>query len=67
MLTLTAQDKRVLELLAEGARDKEIAAELGVTTRGALRRVELARTKLGASTRAHAVALFLRGTSPCAG
>ncbi len=55
METLTAEERRVLELTADGKPDKAIAARLNLSTRTIqLRRASLMR-KLGASSRTELV------------
>ncbi len=56
---LPARDRRLLELLAAGYSDAELAAALAVTQGTIRRRVHLMRRKLGARSRAHAVAMLL--------
>jgi FixJ family two-component response regulator len=58
METLTAEERRVLELTAEGKPDKAIAARLNLSTRTIqLRRASLMR-KLGAGSRTDLIRLF---------
>ena len=59
-MNLTARERQCLALLAEGKRDKEIARVLVVDPSTARKHVENARRKLGARTRAQAVALMLK-------
>ena len=60
METLTADERRVLELTAEGKPDKAIAARLNLSTRTIqLRRASLMR-KLGAGSRTDLIRLFPR-------
>ena len=54
---LTEREAEVLALLARGASNKQIAAELGIAPRTAGHHVEHVYSKLGVSTRA-AAALF---------
>jgi DNA-binding NarL/FixJ family response regulator len=68
METLTAEERRVLELTAEGKPDKAIAARLNLSTRTIqLRRASLMR-KLGAGSRTDLIRLFpgLESASPSA-
>ncbi|MEQ1571323.1 MAG: helix-turn-helix transcriptional regulator [Myxococcota bacterium] len=57
---LTAREREVLELVAQGYETDEIAALLGVTGTTVRTHVERSRGKLGARTRAEAVARALR-------
>lgn len=57
--TFTPREREVLSLIAAGKNDLEIAALLGVSRTTAHFHAENARRKLGAATRAHAVALAL--------
>lgn len=58
-LTLTATEARVLALSASGLRDREIADELGRTEYQIKYAVRNAMIRLGAVTRAHAVAIAI--------
>lgn len=58
-LSLSATERRVLALSASGLRDAEIANELGRTEHQIKYAVRNAMTRLGAVTRAHAVALAI--------
>jgi DNA-binding CsgD family transcriptional regulator len=58
---LSPKECAVLALVAAGRNDTEIAEALGVQPSTVKTHVARARTKLGASTRAEAVALALRG------
>lgn len=59
---LTARETQVLQLIADGHTDEEIAAQLRVGVRTAVSHVRSARWALGARNRAHAVALaYLAG------
>ncbi len=53
---LTAREEEVLGWLATGLRDREIARELGVSTRTVSKHLEAVYRKLGVTTRAGAVA-----------
>jgi DNA-binding CsgD family transcriptional regulator len=53
----TAREREVLALLATGATDSEIADLLGLSSATVQTHVRNAKTKLGARTRAQAVAL----------
>jgi DNA-binding CsgD family transcriptional regulator len=55
----SAREREVLALLATGATDPQIAVELGLSPATVQTHVRNAKTKLGARTRAHAVALGL--------
>lgn len=57
---LTAQEIAVLECAARGMTAEETAAELGLTPAAARSALRTAKTKLRASSRAHAVALAIR-------
>jgi NarL family two-component system response regulator YdfI len=58
--TLSARESEVLELLAEGAANKEIAAHLHITERTVKAHVTSIFNKLGVNSRAEAVAVALR-------
>lgn len=58
---LSASDKKLLSLLADGALYKQIENELGISTDTINRRVKRLKEKLGANTPAHMVAMSLRG------
>ena len=60
---LTPAETRVIERIAEGQRDKEIAEQLGVSPYTVQTQVRTAMRVLGARSRAHAVAIHLRKTS----
>jgi excisionase family DNA binding protein len=57
---LTAREREVLRFLAEGLSDKEIAASLGISRHTVSNHVSAVRDKLGAPSRAGAVALAVR-------
>ncbi|MFO0747993.1 MAG: response regulator transcription factor [Myxococcota bacterium] len=59
-LALTPREREVLELLAEGLSNKEIAAQLGVSPHTAKFHVTALLDKLGAETRTEAVVLAAR-------
>jgi len=54
---LTGREHQVLELVAEGLTNAEIAARLGTTRRTVVAQVTSACAKLGAGTRAQAAAM----------
>ncbi len=56
---LTARERETLALVAAGFPDAEIGERLGISTATAHFHVEQAKRRLGARTRAHAVALAL--------
>jgi PAS domain S-box-containing protein len=58
-LPLTTREHEVIALVAAGLRGGEIAARLGVSPETIKSHVQNAMTKLGAHTRAHAVAIAL--------
>ena len=60
MPALTARERQVLQLLAEGASNKAIARRLGITPHTAKFHVASIAAKLGASGRTEAVAKGLR-------
>ena len=57
---LTAREREVLTLLADGLGNKQIAARLGISTNTVKTHLELLFEKLGVSTRAQAVAAGVR-------
>jgi DNA-binding CsgD family transcriptional regulator len=59
-LPLTEREREVLELVAGGLRGGEIAQQLILSSETIKSHVRNAMTKLGAHTRAHAVAIALR-------
>lgn len=58
-MTLTARERDVLVLVARGCDDAEIGNTLGLTKTTAHSYVERAKRRLGAATRAQAVATAL--------
>jgi NarL family two-component system response regulator YdfI len=58
--TLSRREQQVLALVAGGAANKEIARQLGISERTAKAHVTSIFNKLGASSRAEAVAIALR-------
>lgn len=62
MIALTAAELETLHLIADGLTDEQIAAKLFLSLAAAKTRGGRIRDKLGATTRAHAVALgYQRG------
>ena len=59
-LKLSPREKQTLELIAAGFVDKEIAAELGIAYGTIRNHVDKTVLKLGATNRAHAVAIAIR-------
>jgi DNA-binding NarL/FixJ family response regulator len=57
---LTERESQVLNLLVTGIRDREIAEELGLSTRTVSKHLEAVYRKLGVSTRAAAVAVAVK-------
>ena len=57
---LTAREREVLTLLADGLGNKQIAARLGISANTVKTHLELLFEKLGVSTRAQAVAAGVR-------
>jgi len=57
---LTPRERQILELLADGLGNKQIAARLGITTNTVKTHLELLFDKLGVSSRAEAVATAAR-------
>ena len=57
MEELTSRELKVLDLLADGFENHEIAEQLGISTETVKTHVRHLRTKLGAQNRAHAVAI----------
>lgn len=62
---LTPREREVLDLLAEGLRNAEIAERLHVSPHTVRTHVAAVMGKLGAHTRAHAVAIALGRARPC--
>jgi DNA-binding NarL/FixJ family response regulator len=61
LYTLTARERAVLRLMAEGLSNRAIAGRLQVSACTVRNHVQHVLTKFGAHTRAHAVSLALRG------
>ncbi len=59
-VALTARCREVLEALAAGLRDDEIADRLGITIRSVRKHVTVAQERLEARTRVHALAIAAR-------
>ena len=57
---LTNREREILALLADGLANKQIAARLGISTNTVKTHLELLFEKLGASTRAEAVAMGVK-------
>ena len=57
---LTHRERQILELLADGLGNKQIAAQLGITTNTVKTHLELLFDKLDVSSRAEAVATAAR-------
>jgi DNA-binding CsgD family transcriptional regulator len=57
---LTAREREILDMLAEGASNRAIAARLGISRHTVKYHVASVLTKLGARTRAAAVTLAVR-------
>jgi DNA-binding CsgD family transcriptional regulator len=55
---LTAREREVLALLADGLSDKQIARRLSISTHTVAKHVSSLLAKLAAHNRAHAVAKF---------
>ena len=60
MTTLSERQMQVLALVAEGSTDKEIALQLGLSAKTISSYMKHIRARLGAQSRAHAVALAMR-------
>jgi len=60
IISLSGRQVQVLTLVAEGATDNEIARQLGLSAKTVSMHLKIARTRLDARSRAHAVALALR-------
>lgn len=58
---LNEDETLVMQLLARGKAEKEIALFLGVSPKSMSRRLERVREKLGADTTVHAMAVWQRG------
>ncbi len=58
--TPTSRERQILAMLAEGDTDAQVAAQLGLSPATVQTHVRNAKAKLGARTRAQAVALALR-------
>lgn len=58
--TLTNREREVLELLADGLGNKQIAAQLGISTNTVKTHLEMLFEKLGVSSRAEAVGVGVR-------
>jgi len=58
--TLTAREREILALLADGLANKQIAGRLGISTNTVKTHLELLFDKLGVSSRAEAVATGVR-------
>lgn len=56
-------ERDIIEMLANGLSPKEIAGVLATSTTTVSRHLDSIRKKLGAKTKAHAVALYIRGAS----
>jgi DNA-binding CsgD family transcriptional regulator len=59
-IRLSARQRQILALVAEGATDNEIALRLGLSSTTVSQYMKKIRERLGACSRAHAVALALR-------
>lgn len=57
---LTDRERQVLQLVAYGKQNKNIAVDLGITLETAKSHVRHILLKLGAQSRAHAVAIGMR-------
>jgi DNA-binding NarL/FixJ family response regulator len=53
-------NRRIVQMLADGYRQREIAAKVALSLSAVRRRIEKLRLRVGASTSAHLVALALR-------
>jgi DNA-binding CsgD family transcriptional regulator len=53
-------NRRIVQMLADGYRQREIAAKMALSLSAVRRRIEKLRLRVGASTSAHLVALALR-------
>jgi DNA-binding CsgD family transcriptional regulator len=59
-LHLSPRQKEILALVAQGATDNEIALRLGLSSASVSQYMKRIRARLGACSRAHAVALGMR-------
>ena len=59
-IPLTAREREILTMLADGHTGRQAARELGISLHTLRWHTDSARAKLGARTIAHAVALFHR-------
>jgi len=59
-LRVTGRERDVLELLAEGLRQEQIASRLGIGSETVRTHVHNACERLGAATATHAVAIAIR-------
>ena len=57
---LTAREREILKLLADGMSNSDVAAKLFISQETVKSHVRHILTKLGADTRTHAVAIALR-------
>jgi DNA-binding CsgD family transcriptional regulator len=57
---LTAQQRKTLQLIADGCSNEETAQRMGVAERAIEQRLVRIRARLGASTRAHMIAEAMR-------
>ena len=57
---MNERQERILQLLAEGRRDKQIAHELQISDTWVRVSIKRVVEELGAKTRCHAVALYLK-------
>lgn len=57
---VTAREREILELVAQGLSTKEIASEVSIAPRTVDRHIENARLKLGARNRTHMVVCAIR-------
>ena len=57
---LNERERECLRLLAEGHSDEDIAARLGIAARTVRFHIDKAKRALGASSRAHMIAVALR-------
>lgn len=59
-IRLTPRQREILNLVAEGATDNEIASRLCLSSATVSQHVKTIRVRLGVTSRTHAVALALR-------